>query len=157
MIIQGYLGSSLERPLVIVGNVGNVFGQLLQARYQQPSLRFAGAVYDPGQINNLRYYSALYFHGHSVGGTNPSLLEAMACRCNIVAHDNIFNRAVLTDCARYFSDAAGITSLIGETFPNDYAQRNMDKIKEQYHWPAIINEYEQLFHKALENKKNGHL
>lgn len=52
----------------------------------------------------MRYYSNLYFHGHTVGGTNPSLLEAMGSGALICAHDNIFNKAILKDDAFYFKN-----------------------------------------------------
>ena len=62
-----------------------------------------GGVYNKKNLDNLRYFSKLYFHGHSVGGTNPSLLEAMAAKTLIVANDNEFNRSVLEENAFYFS------------------------------------------------------
>ena len=55
-------------------------------------------------LNNLRYFSNLYFHGHSVGGTNPSLLEAMASQALVIAHNNDFNKGVLKENAYYFSN-----------------------------------------------------
>lgn len=54
----------------------------------------------------------LYFHGHSVGGTNPSLLEAMACAGTIAAHNNLFNAAVLENAACYFSSAEDVTRIL---------------------------------------------
>src|SRR5687767_9388934 len=95
MIIRGYLASSTNNPLIIVGSTANKFGNYLKEKYSNEKLRFPGAIYDQEVLNNLRYFSAIYFHGHSVGGTNPSLLEAMACGCNIAAHGNEFNKAVL--------------------------------------------------------------
>lgn len=61
-----------------------------------------GGIYNLEHLNNLRYYSKLYFHGHSVGGTNPSLLEAMASQALIAAHNNDFNKGVLKENAFYF-------------------------------------------------------
>ena len=69
------------------------------------NIRFVGAIYDINLLNNLRYFSKLYFHGHSVGGTNPSLLEAMASKALIAAHNNDFNKGVLQENALYFSSA----------------------------------------------------
>jgi len=59
-------------------------------------------------LNNLRFYSNVYFHGHSVGGTNPSLLEAMASQAFIAAHNNDFNKGVLKENAVYFSNAIDV-------------------------------------------------
>lgn len=65
---------------------------------------FIGAVYEPEVTNALRFYAKLYIHGHSVGGTNPSLVEALACRSAVLAHDNRFNRWVAGAKAHYFVD-----------------------------------------------------
>ena len=63
-------------------------------------------------LNNLRFFSNLYFHGHSVGGTNPSLLEAMASQALIAAHNNDFNKGVLKENAFYFSNASEVQTLL---------------------------------------------
>ncbi|HSC38315.1 MAG TPA: DUF1972 domain-containing protein [Chitinophagaceae bacterium] len=149
MIIQGYLASGKPYPLLVVGNTKNAFGKYLLKKYPHEKIRFTGAIYDQPAVNNLRYYSARYFHGHSVGGTNPSLLEAMGCQCNIAAHDNVFNRAVLTDCADYFSNWEDITRIIDElpdfSTVSQRKERNLEKIKRLYNWETIINEYENVF------------
>ena len=67
-----------------------------------PYIQFLGSIYDINLLNNLRYFSNLYFHGHTVGGTNPSLLEAMASSALICAHENVFNQSILSDDAFYF-------------------------------------------------------
>jgi hypothetical protein len=64
-------------------------------------------VYEQPKLTALKKYCSLYFHGHSCGGTNPSLLEAMAGSALVCAHDNAFNRAVLGEDALYFSSAEG--------------------------------------------------
>lgn len=152
LIIKGYLASGQVYPLIIVGNPQNKFGQYLLKKYYCKNVRFIGAIYEQEAVNNLRHFSALYFHGHSVGGTNPSLLEAMACRCNIAAHDNIFNKAILTDCASYFSTEADITKII-ELQPDNARikqrkEANAEKIRTLYNWDTIIDEYEKVFLKA---------
>src|SRR5438128_707779 len=100
--IRGTL-SSLQIWMDWNGRDQNKFGRYLKKKYEGDMVSFLGAVYDLSLLNNLRYYSRLYFHGHSVGGTNPSLLEAMAARALIVANDNVFNRAVLRHDALYFA------------------------------------------------------
>jgi glycosyltransferase involved in cell wall biosynthesis len=126
MILQGWIASDREWPLVIIG-----------------------AIYDLATVNALRHYSHLYFHGHSVGGTNPSLLEAMACGCDIAAHDNIFNRAVLGADARYFSTTEGVSSILTSEssvqMRTDWRERNLEKIMREYRWEKIIDDYEKLF------------
>lgn len=148
MIVRGYLAAQHEFPLLVLGNTGNKFGSYLVNAYRHPSVLFAGSVYDQVELNNLRYYSARYFHGHSVGGTNPSLLEAMACGCSIAAHDNVFNKSVLQEDADYFSTAEHIATLINRP-PDavlDQHRRliNMEKTRSVYSREKNIDDYERL-------------
>ena len=159
MIIRGYLDSERNFPLILIGNPGNEFGKLMAKKYPHPMVRFIGAIYKQDAVNNLRYYSSIYFHGHSVGGTNPSLLEAMACKCNIAAHDNIFNRAILEDNASYFNSDADVRDIINLQAPADVLDNrkdnNLEKIKTSYKWSKIVDDYERLFlepEKFLKNK-----
>lgn len=156
MIIKGYLASGKKYPLAIVGNATNRFGKYLQRRYNHDAIKFLGPIYEPRHLNTIRYYSSLYFHGHSVGGTNPSLLEAMSCKCNIVAHNNVFNKSVLGSDAYYFSGYEMVKQIINSYQENssELAQRqeiNLEKIENSYTWPAIINSYEKLFLNAFAN------
>lgn len=158
MIIRGYLRSNRESPLVIVGNASNKFGRKVQTMYSDPRLLFISAIYEPTAINNLRWFSDTYFHGHSVGGTNPSLLEAMACNCNIVAHDNIFNRGVLENNADYFTNDQDVAAILAGNGNKEILSRrkkaNLEKIASTYNWQKIIAAYEQLMKHALELRKD---
>ncbi len=154
MIIKGYIASGSKKPFLILGKTTNSFGTYLVQTYgNNPGLRFAGAIYDKDIINNLRYYSLLYFHGHYVGGTNPSLLEAMACNALIAAHDNVFNKTILTGDAFYFSDEQKIAELIkGLSTKAEYATmtaNNIGKIRAFYNWDMITNAYEKVFIESL--------
>ena len=151
-IIDGYLKSKAKEPLLLIGNPGTKFGKSLLKKYgSNSSIRFLGAIYNQGELNTLRMFSKLYFHGHSVGGTNPSLLEAMACGSYIVAHDNVFNRSVLESNGLYFANSkelAGIINSFDETKREEYAERNRLKIKEFYNWDLIAEKYINLFGKV---------
>jgi glycosyltransferase involved in cell wall biosynthesis len=142
-IIKGTLQAKTKHPLLIIGGYTNKFGQYLKSQYESAHVRFAGPVYDLQALNALRYYSNLYFHGHSVGGTNPSLLEAMASSALIVAHDNIFNRTVLEEDAFYFATAADIAALLDnapvKNEHNKKLENNLRKIVDQYSWQHITN------------------
>lgn len=160
-IIKGHLQSGSAKPLIVVGNTSNEFGTYLKTTYSNnETIRFVGAIYDIRIINNLRYYSNLYFHGHSVGGTNPSLLEAMGCNTLIVANDNVFNKAVLGSDALYFSDAEQLSQVIkhaGDKISyQSFIDNNITKIRSRYSWPYIVERYEQVLLKAVEifNKKS---
>ncbi len=147
-IIRGYLQSGAKEPLLLIGSYQNKYGTYLKQKYNNESIRFLGAIYDIHELNNLRYYCRLYFHGHTVGGTNPSLLEAMASQALICANQNVFNAAILGADAFYFTEDTDITKLIqsGNPEKNGAAFRlnNLEKIKSSYTWPVIIDAYEQL-------------
>lgn len=149
LILQGWMASDKERPLVLIGNTASRFGRYLTGTYRHQKLRFLGAIYDPRIVNALRHFSHLYFHGHSVGGTNPSLLEAMACGCAIAAHNNVFNKAVLGPDAWYFSTTEEVSAIIGSapalTVRAGFRERNLEKINRYYCWEKVIDDYEKLF------------
>jgi len=153
MIIRGYLGAGHQYPLLIVGNMENKFGKYLTVAYKHNSIQYAGSVYDQHILNNLRYFSSRYFHGHSVGGTNPSLLEAMACCCNIAAHNNIFNKTVLQNEADYFLTGGEVSAIIdtpGNSFVvNKRKQSNLERIKTVYNIEKNIDDYEKLMLQIL--------
>lgn len=103
-ILDGVVLANLQRPFLVVGKHNTTYGAFLKQKYAlQAQIQFVGGIYDIEVLNNLRYYSNLYFHGHTVGGTNPSLLEAMASNSLICANDNPFNRYILEDDAIYFN------------------------------------------------------
>ncbi len=153
MIIAGYLQTEQNQPLVIVGNTQNRFGKQWLKKYENEKIRFLGSIYDQNILNNLRFFSTIYFHGHSAGGTNPSLLEAMACSCNIAAHNNIFNKAILSDNANYFSTKEEVKKIIIQyPDPNNIKkkqEKNIENIRTEYNWNKIIEQYEILFFNAM--------
>jgi glycosyltransferase involved in cell wall biosynthesis len=155
MIIEGFLKFKTDHDLVIVGKE-NKYGKKLKQKYPGEKLKFIGPVYDKNLLNNLRYFSKLHFHGHSVGGTNPSLLEAMACQCNIAAHDNIFNKAILENNAEYFSNSEEVLAILNADYHQDFVleskQINLEKIIGTYNWQKIVDAYEALMIEAIHTK-----
>jgi glycosyltransferase involved in cell wall biosynthesis len=155
VIIEGYLQSNSGFPLVVVGNHKGTYGEELKSRYTNSKVLFVGAVYNKNELDTLRHFSIAYFHGHSVGGTNPSLLEAMACHCFIIAHRNEFNRSVLEESALYFSDAVeageqifNITRLRADNY-KFFDENNSRKIVGRYSWDTITTQHEELFTSLL--------
>ncbi|HZH02058.1 MAG TPA: DUF1972 domain-containing protein [Flavisolibacter sp.] len=152
MIIQGYIASQQSSPLVIVGSTSNTYGSYLEKTYKHQQVFFIGSIYEMPTINSLRSHAKLYFHGHSVGGTNPSLLEAMAASCYIAAHRNIFNASILNEDASYFTDANEVSSILQNLHTTSEIEakksRNLEKIKTQYRWNIIIDAYESVFIKV---------
>lgn len=152
-VIKGYLNSKTDRQLVIVGDYSKTYGQHLYSKYaNEEKLVFLGSIFNKKQLDNLRYYSHVYFHGHSVGGTNPSLLEAMATKCLIVAHDNVFNRSILQEDAFYFKTELEISELLKTLTKeenNKKIESNFTKINSIYNWEKVNQSYENLFNEKL--------
>lgn len=163
MAIDGYLASKWKcrKPLVIVGKPNTPYGKRLIAQYgSEEAVRFVGGIYDVDVLNSLRHFSFAYFHGHSVGGTNPSLLEAMACGCFILSHDNVFNRTVLETNAYYYSDEDDITSILNsmdETIEKKemFTTENIRIIRDKYSWEQLTTTYERFFEKTLRRNADG--
>ena len=146
-ILLAFQRSRSKRQLIVIGDhrkKTRYVGRLLAVK--DPRIRMIGTVYDQCKLTCLRYFSFAYLHGHSVGGTNPSLLEAMGCGNLIIAHDNPFNRASLGPCGFYFADIADLA----ETF--DHVEQDgaeLSCLKEasrsrastDYRWPEIISKY----------------
>lgn len=159
MILDGYLGSGSSYPFMVIGNHNNKYGAYLKERYKNSNIRFAGGVYDKGKLDSLRCHAKAYFHGHSVGGTNPSLLEAMASRSFIFAHDNDFNKGVLEANAIYFSSSQQLAELIVnmETLSANHKERflegNLHKILNYYNWKRVIKLHEAVFADILAGRK----
>lgn len=162
MAIEGYLQSEENgrRPLIIVGKTNTPHGKELVKRYgQEASIRFLGGIYDFKKLDSVRHFSYAYFHGHSVGGTNPSLLEAMASGCFILANDNIFNRAVLKERALYYKDANEVCELLNQldasrqTVRQQFVEGNWTEIRTVYSWEKLVDEHEKYFKRLLNQEK----
>lgn len=157
-ILDGVLVSETNLPFLVIGNHETDYGSFLKSRYKDSRIRFLKGIYNKGKLDNLRHFAKLYFHGHSVGGTNPSLLEAMACKVFIVAHANPFNREVLGDNAAYFSDSSDVANHLDHWEKTSAAQEhiaaNLRRIKDKYQWQLVAEEYEVTFQQALIRKPN---
>lgn len=156
MLIRGHLDCEGAPPLILVGNTNTRFGKTLTARYRSEHIRFLGGIFDPNVINLLRANCRLYFHGHSVGGTNPALLEAMAASARIAAHDNEFNRSVLQSDALYFSQSSDISEIIrnGILPAQEAVETNLNKLRHTYNWPIQNKRLLDLIIQTYERGKN---
>ncbi|HAD98035.1 MAG TPA: glycosyltransferase family 1 protein [Cryomorphaceae bacterium] len=153
IILQGIQKSESQRVLLVVGNHETSYGEYLKNTFKDSRIRFVKASFKKQTINNLRYFSHLYFHGHTVGGTNPSLLEAMGCKCVICAHDNPFNREVLEEDGNYFLDVNDVVNAVDHLERNSVQQQkiknNLEKLKTRYNWDIVAEQYEVVFQQAL--------
>ena len=158
MILDGYCKSNMGKKFLVIGNTSNAFGQRMVKRFAaNHNIVFAGAVFDAEVLHSLKFFSSQYFHGHSAGGTNPSLLEAMAAKALIAAHNNAFNRAVLQDDAFYFSNVPDVEQLIRSVDPGAAREKkvmnNLEKIRAIYNWPAIIDQYDAFMTNCYNERK----
>jgi len=159
IILDGAVLSNTEIPFLVIGNHKTKYGYYLKRKYHlYDNIQFHGGIYDINILNNLRYFSNLYFHGHSVGGTNPSLLEAMASNSLICAHDNVFNKSILGSDTFYFKTKEEVATLIQSTAKTDHLHElasKAKKISETYNWPSIIEQYDCHFKDILAKKGNS--
>ena len=163
LIIKEYMKSTTSKDLVIVSNVEkNKFYEMLKQKTnfdKDSRIKFVGPVYDQDILTRLRKNAKGYIHGHSAGGTNPSLLEALSITDINILYDACYNKEVGEDAAIYFSSEEG--SLCDkiekiEKFKakeqNEYGEKAKNRIKNEYTWEIIVNKYKKLFNKLLEKK-----
>jgi glycosyltransferase involved in cell wall biosynthesis len=147
-ILEAFQRSKSRRAIIVVGNhhaKTRYVKQILGVR--DPRIRMIGAVYDQRKLTALRSHAFAYMHGHSVGGTNPSLLEAIGCGNLVLAHDNPFNREVLGAAGIFFSCADDLARAIDNVERRD--QSSLDELREtarrraraNYRWEDVIEKY----------------
>ncbi|HIW35785.1 MAG TPA: DUF1972 domain-containing protein [Candidatus Treponema faecavium] len=135
-------------PLVIVGNWENsAYGRALKETYSQcANINLLDPIYDLHRINWLRSHAAVYVHGHSAGGTNPSLVEAMCLGLPVLAFDCVYNRATTENRCLYWKTTAKLAALLTEqesVFPQ-IARDMQDVGTRLYRWEHIAGQYNAL-------------
>jgi glycosyltransferase involved in cell wall biosynthesis len=161
IILDGVVNANTQRPFLVIGKHETKFGEYLKNKYKgESSIQFVGGVYDINKLNSIRHYSNIYFHGHTVGGTNPSLLEAMASNSLICANENSFNKYILNEDALYFrTDQDVCKVLTNPAYTKDklqsFLEGNIQKIREVYSWERIVDQYAEHF-EAIKGKVIRH-
>ena len=136
-------------PLVIVGNwAHSEYGNSLKAKYMgNPWIAIHDPIYDQTKLNTMRSRCTLYLHGHSCGGTNPSLVEAMYLRLAVAAFDCDFNRETTENKAIYFKNAEELRKLV-HSLTGAQLQQVADSMKKiadrRYTWKRIADCYAKL-------------
>ena len=154
-MIREYMKSNSKKDFAIITNVDESFLAELEAKLQfkrDSRIKFVGTVYDEELLKKIREEAYGYFHGHEVGGTNPSLLEALgSTRLNILL-DVGFNREVAEDAALYWSksegDLAGVideADKLSETDIQVLGKKAKQRIKDAYSWEFISGRYAEVF------------
>lgn len=148
-IVDGYRRSSARRPLVVVGSAPYADAYTAQVHSMgDRRVRFLGGVWDQELLNQLYAGSFTYLHGHSVGGTNPSLLRAIGAGAATIAFDVRFNREVLGAAGQYFRTPRDLTTLLeaAEADPDGISVAGL-RARERakvYDWDDVAAKYEQL-------------
>lgn len=148
--------SKLERPLVFVGNWNDsAYGVDLRVRFaDHPMIHLKDPIYDPSSLRALRDRATLYIHGHSAGGTNPSLVEMMHFNIPVVAWDCNFNRHTTQNAAVYFKTTNHLVSVVNELEHKECVKIGAEMrtiAQDQYCWDQIASKY----FKILDSKSNA--
>jgi glycosyltransferase involved in cell wall biosynthesis len=154
-VVQGFSAKPRGFDLAVLGKYeeNNAYHQAVKAA-AGPEVRFLGAIYDKPILHALRFHSLAYVHGHRVGGTNPSLVEALGAGNAVVAHDNAFNRWVIGPGGVYFADAASFARRLDglAAAPAQWdtmRQASRARFDEAFTWPRILADYEALLTRFL--------
>ncbi|NWL79045.1 glycosyl transferase [Pseudomonas taiwanensis] len=150
-MVSAFSSRTRNHKLVVLGNFQpqkNVYHKKVMDAASDEVI-FPGAIYNPDVVSALRYYCRVYLHGHTVGGTNPSLVEALGAGCAVLAHDNDFNRWVTDNGGKYFSSQSDCSSALDELLKDDELIARMKsssrtRHKTSFTWEMILGDYERL-------------
>jgi rhamnosyltransferase len=162
-IVDGFCKAEINIPLVVVGDfTSKGYKEQIEKLADNcllPGVIFLGSVYDEDLLNMLRQNCTAYIHGHSVGGTNPSLLEAAISRNIIIAHDNQFNSEVCGKSAVYFANETELARKMKLVYR--YNENYLDlknnvyyRVKKNYLWSKITEDYHSLLQEMEADRKD---
>ncbi len=154
-MIREFMHSKISKDLAIITNANGKFYQQLEQKLhfeQDKRIKFVGTVYDKELLMKIRENAYCYLHGHEVGGTNPSLLEALGSTDLNLIYDVGFNREVAEDAALYWRKEEGNLSDLIDSADDltlseiaEYADKARKRISDTYTWQFIADRYEKLF------------
>jgi glycosyltransferase involved in cell wall biosynthesis len=157
MVLSAFV-RGLGLPLVAVGNWGNgTYARQLAAKFRdKPCIYLLGPIYEIEELGVIRAHATVYVHGHSAGGTNPSLVEAMSLGLPVLAFDCIYNRVTTENSCLYFHDVDELSEKI-----RDYTENGLlstgEKLRaiaqRRYKWKDIVVKYEKTIESAISAKR----
>lgn len=153
-IVSAFSRKPRGMKLVVLGKYDDAHTyQRLVKTTASDEVIFPGAIYDKAVVGALRYFSALYIHGHQVGGTNPSLVEALGAGNAVLAHGNHFNRWVAGDKQVYFDNEPSCARCLDDLLNDEQQLKKMREASRQRHaerftWIRVLEEYESLLERA---------
>ena len=150
-IVRAFSGAERGYHLVLLGEYNRHQNDYHREvlRTASDEVKFPGAIYDRRVVEALRFHCRIYIHGHQVGGTNPSLVEALGAGSAILAHDNRFNRWVTAGNAHYFSSEKECAEQIARLLSDDreievMRRASRDRFSSRFTWERVLTEYERL-------------
>ena len=148
LMVKAFSAQRQGANLVVLGNLdqSNAYHRAVRAAASDEVI-FPGAIYDAAAVKALRFHARAYMHGHTVGGTNPSLVEALWAGNAVIAHDNQFNRWTAGAAAWYFRDRAGCEALIAQALASGdqlaaLRQAAMAQARARFDWADVLQSYE---------------
>ncbi len=152
LIVRGMRASNAGLPVVVVGSspyADDYVGGIREVANSDARIKLIGSVWDQGLLNQLYTNCTSYLHGHSIGGTNPSLLRAMGAGAPVVALDVRFNREVLGEAGMFFSDELSLADALATIESNTEHSRRLGASLQQraaitYRWDDVTTKYEEL-------------
>ena len=159
IMIREFMKSESQKDFALITNVNDKFLDELEDKLhfkKDKRIKFVGTMYDQELLKKIRENAYAYLHGHTVGGTNPSLIEALGSTDLNLLVNVSFNKEVAEDCALYWSRKDGsLSSLINKVdqmSPDtaiDMGKRARKRVAEEYTWNKICDKYEKVFTKSM--------
>ena len=159
IIVKGFLASNSTKKMVVVGDVfyKDNYADALKA-LKDERLIFTGYVNDPDVLTALYHHCYVYVHGHEFGGTNPTMIKAMAYGCAILALNTVFNKEMLDNDSYgiYFEknqEAVRLLINYADQYPKEIKKLRQNShlgITDKYNWDCITNQYLEVFRRLIE-------
>jgi glycosyltransferase involved in cell wall biosynthesis len=160
-VVQGFSARPRGVSLAVLGHyeAGHGYHQRVRAA-AGPEVRFLGAIYEQPVVQQLRAHTLAYLHGHRVGGTNPSLVEALGAHNPVFAHDNAFNRWVAGTGAAYFDTAASLDEALSGFLADPALQQRMRqasaaRFEGGFTQAAVLGQYRALLERWLSRTESA--
>lgn len=154
-LVEGFSAKKREIQLAVLGDYDGgadaYHREVLDAASDE--VVFLGAIYDPAVVQALRYHSLGYLHGHTVGGTNPSLVEALAAGNPVIAHNNKYNTWVAGEAGLYFNTPEDVEKCIDQllhdnALATELSRNALRRFESEFTWDHVAGQYEALLRKS---------
>ena len=152
LVLKEFINSKIDKKLVVISNLSSTdyYNNLLEIVNNDKRVIFIDGVYDKEKLACIRKNAYLYIHGHSVGGTNPSLIEALSLTDLNILYDVNFNHDIGLDTCLYFREKNSLTKILDDQnkldkIKNQLGEKAKKRVKENFTWKIIIDKYKEIF------------